>query len=399
MTRSQRIGTLMFRYVRNELGRNGKKELNAWRNESPENDQMFQRKTDTENILRDLGIYFEARERCDQKLKENFPEIWAKPVVKMRSRIYRISKIAAIFLVVLCVGLYLLLPKNQNSGGSYQAVLVNADGVHTALDDFHRGYLAGSAGIKIEKRENGELVYIAKNYPNAGKDKYFDLYTAKGGTFSMKLPDGSMIWLNALSSIKYPANFSLDSIKIMLEGEAYFELAKDSKHHFLITPAFARASGDKAVNGLRLSVNGFKITSTSGHFNIRSLEDDPIVSATMVEGTALVRLDSVHSELQILPGQQAQLLDGKLNLIATADTSEIIAWKNGVFYYKDATLQIIMPAIAKWYDVEIQYGSQIPYKKISLRMPRSTPISEVLDNLRKQGLHITQRGKIITIWK
>jgi transmembrane sensor len=392
MTRSQRIGTLMFRYVRNELGRTGKMELNAWRNESPENEQMFQRKTDTENILRDIGVYLEAKERGFQNLKQSFPEIWAKPFVKMRSQIYRITRIAAIFLTVLGIGSYFLLKNNKNSAGIYQAVLVNSEGIQTALDDFHRGYLAGSAGIKIEKRENGELIYIATNYPNAGKDKYYDLYTSKGGIFSMKLPDGSMIWLNSLSSIKYPANFSQDSIKIMLEGEAYFELAKDAKHHFIIIPAFAKASVGK-------SVNGFKIISASGYFNIMSYEDDPIVSTTMVVGRALVRLDSVHSEFQILPGQQAQLLDGKLNLVAAVDTSEIIAWKNGEFYYKDASLPLILPAIAKWYDVDIQYGSQIPDKKISLRMPRSTPISEVLDNLRKQGIHITQRGKIITIWK
>jgi transmembrane sensor len=392
MTRSQRIGTLMFRYVRNELGRTGKKELDIWLNESPENERMFQRKTNTENILRDLGMYFEARERCNQKLKENFPEIWAKPVVKMRSRIYQITRIAAIFLVVLGVGLYFLLPNKQNTGGSYQAVLINTDGVHTALDDFHRGYLAGSAGIKIEKRENGELVYIAKNYPKAGKDKCYNLYTVRGGTFSMQLPDGTMIWLNAQSSIEYPANFSQDSIKIKLTGEAYFELAKDAKHNFII-------SVPSSVVSKLSSKNGFQIISTNAHMNIMSYADEPIASATMVEGAALVRLDSDNSKLKLSPGQQAQLNDQKITLIQSADTSEIIAWEKGEFNYKNTGLQIIVPAISKWYDVDIQYASQIPDKKYSLQVSRNTPLSRVLENLQKQGLHITQNGKSVTVWK
>lgn len=159
MTRSERIGTLMFRYVRNELDRNGKDELNAWRNESPENEQMFQRKTDSENILRDIAVYLETKELAFQKLKASFPQIWAKPVVKMRSRVYRFARIAAIFLVVLGVGSYFLLRDKQNTGGSYQAELVDANGVHTAMNDFQRGFLAGSAGIKIVEGKNGELIY------------------------------------------------------------------------------------------------------------------------------------------------------------------------------------------------------------------------------------------------
>ena len=80
------------------------------------------------------------------------------------------------------------------------------------------------------------------------------------------------------------------------------------------------------------------------------------------------------------------------------DANEIIAWKDNEFYYKEANLQIMMPAIAKWYDVEIKYASQVPDKKLGLRIPRSVELSQVLDSLRKQGLHITQAGQKITIW-
>ncbi len=402
MTRSQRIGTLMFRYVRNELDRNGKEELNAWCNESPENEQMFQRKTDPENILRDVAVYLETKELAFQKLKASFPQIWAKPVIRMRSRVYRYARIAAILLVVLGVGAYFILHDKQNTGGSYQADLIDADGVHNAMNDFQRGFRAGSAGIRIEDIGNGELLYVAKNYPKAGKDRYYKLLTPRSGAFDLKLPDGTMVWLNAQSTIEYPANFSQDSIKIKLTGEAYFEMAKDATHSFIISippSASAKASADKTANGQPPRANGFHVTSTSGHFNLISYTDEPIVSATMVEGTALVRLDSGNAELKLHPGQQAQMIDQKLALNPSADTSEIIAWKNGEFYYKDAGLQIMMPAIAKWYDVNIQYAGQIPDKKFSIRIPRNTPLSKVLENLQKQGLHITQHGKTVRIWK
>lgn len=385
MTRSERIGTLMFRYVRNELDRNGKDELNAWRNESPENEQMFQRKTDSENILRDIAVYLETKELAFQKLKASFPQIWAKPVIKMRSRVYRFTRIAAIFLVVLGVGSYFLLHDKQNTGGSYQAELVDGDGVHTAMNDFQRGFLAGSAGIKIVEGKNGELIYLAKNYPKAAKDKNWKVLTPRGGTFILKLPDGTMVWLNAQSSIEYPANFSQDSIKIKLSGEAYFELAKDGKHSFIIS--------------IPPTANGLQITSTNGHFNLMSYSDELIVSAAMVEGTAIVRLDSINSLLNLNAGQQAQLTDQKLALVQSADTSQIIAWKNGEFYYKDAALSIMMAAIAKWYDVDIQYAGQIPVKKFSLHVPRNTPLTKVLESLQKQGIHITKQGKTVTIWK
>ncbi len=392
MTRSERIGTLMFRYVRNELDRNGKDELNAWRNESPENEQMFQRKTDSENILRDIAVYLETKELAFQKLKASFPQIWAKPVVKMRSRVYRFARIAAIFLVVLGVGSYFLLRDKQNTGGSYQAELVDANGVHTAMNDFQRGFLAGSAGIKIVEGKNGELIYIAENNPKAAYDKYWEVLTPRGGAFSLKLPDGTMVWLNAQSSIECPANFSQDSIKIKLSGEAYFELATDAKHSFFI-------SIPPTANRQPPTANGLQITSTNGHFNLKSYKDEPVVSATLIEGAATVRWDSGNTELNIGAGQQTQLIDQTLTLIRSADTSQIIAWKNGEFYYKDAALSIMMPAIAKWYDVDIQYAGQIPDRKFSLRVPRNTRLSKVLENLQKQGLHITQHGKTVTIWK
>jgi transmembrane sensor len=402
MTRSQRIGTLMFRYVRNELDRSGKKELNDWRNESQENEQMFQRKTDSENILRDVAVYLETKELAFQKLKVSFPQIWAKPVVKIRSRVYRLARIAAIFIVLLGVGVYFILHNKQNTGGSYQADLIDAEGAHNAMNDFQRGFRAGSAGIRIEDRGNGELVYIAKNYSKARKDKYWKLITPRSGAFDLKLPDGTMIWLNAQSSIEYPANFSQDSIKIKLAGEAYFELAKDMKHVFIISlPAtnIRLHQGSGGQVGQRLTANGLQITSTYAHFNVKSYADEPLVSATLIEGTAQVQLDSVNSALKLSAGQQAELTDQKPALVAAADTSQIIAWKNGEFYYKDAALQIMMPAIAKWYDVNIQYAGQIPDNKFSLRVPRNTPLSKVLENLQKQGLHITQQGKTVTVWK
>jgi transmembrane sensor len=331
----------------------------------------------------------------------------AKPERKT-GRIYRIVKIAAIFIVVLGVGLYFLSSGKTVRPGTYKAELVSTNGVKTALDDFHRGFLAGSAGIKIDKTESGELIYNAPNDTRRGKDKYYNLYTQRGGEFILKLPDGTMIWLNAQTSIKYPANFSQDTIYMSLEGEAYFEITKEKAHHYIISlPSTVNRQRStvnhqlSTVNRQLSTNNGLLIESSGGHFNVTAYPDDSVFFATMLNGTAQVRHDPVdnksQSEVQLLPGQQAQLINEKLTMISTVDTGETVAWKNGRTSFHEADIQTIMNAISRWYDVDIIYVGKIPGKKFNISFPRKADLSELLDNLKKQGVHFSVRDKTVTV--
>jgi transmembrane sensor len=392
MSNPERIGTLLFRYTRRELTRAEEAELSAWRSLSPKNEQLFQRQTDPEHIRKEVSLMFESRDYVLQKTKERYPGPWEEETKKPKARVYRIMRWAAIFVIVLGVGLYFLLSGSKvGRPGRYQAELV-LNGVKITLDDLHRGFLAGNADIRVDEKENGELVYIAGNHRRAGKEKYNRLYTSRGGQFSLKLPDGTIIWVNAETSITFPANFSQDSIKITVEGEAYFEVAHDSAHIFIVSLL-------STVNRQPSTKNGIQIKTTGAHFNIMSYADEPAIRMTLLEGIAEVRLDSsqAQSAINLSPGQQARVTDQKISVIPAVDGNEIIAWKNGKTFFRDAPIQTIMRTISRWYDVDVVYIGNIPDKHFNLNAPRHSNLSEVLSILQQQGIHVSLRGKVITI--
>jgi transmembrane sensor len=294
--------------------------------------------------------------------------------------------------------LYFLLSGSKvGRPGSYQAELVSTNGVKTALDDFHRGFLAGSAGIRIDKKENGELVYFAPNDRRAGKEKYNTLYTPRGGQFSLSLPDGTTIWLNAETSITYPANFSQDSIKITVEGEAYFEVVNDSARPFIVS---LRLRPPKQSEGGSTN-NGIQIQATGSHFNISAYSDDTAIQITVLKGNIVLQLDSTagksKSEIQLLPVQQARVTDQKISVIPAVDGNEIIAWKNGKTFFHDAPIQTIMRTISRWYDVDVVYIGNIPDKHFNLNLPRDTNLKDLLDVLGKQGIHLSLHAGRVTV--
>ncbi len=328
--------------------------------------------------------------------------------LKRVPRLIRILMYAAACLGILVFINYLSTDKKHKN---YEATMMSPDGIETIsgvksiFHDFIRGLNAGQAGIEFGETEKGEPLYIAANRRKAKKDKFYTLLTAPAGEFVLRLPEGTMIWLNAASSIKYPANFNQDTIHIEVEGEVYIQMSKDTTHHFLISPAFSRQEQDtagKAGNGQRSTVNAQPPTinvNPSSNLNINTYSGDDEMLVTLIRGDADAKVNRTENKFRLMNGQQALIIHDSLAFIQAVDANEIIAWKNGEFYFKDAALQTLMPSIAKWYDVDIQYVSQIQDKKFSLRVPRNTPLKKVLESLQKQGLHITQQGKTITIWK
>jgi hypothetical protein len=444
MNQSNRIATLLFLHSREEISSEEEMELKAWRETSPENEQLFRELGDPEYVRSMMADLYKGREivydnmkvrfsyLSDSKLsdevdlaeeekRKDFPEkdiaesglskaeFWesllsevdlsktktqdeynkqngfareAKIVPLKKNRPGRYKRIllrgAAILLLVLVIDLFLPGSKYKN----FEATMISSDGVKIIFDDFYRGFKAGRAGITFGKTDNGEPIYIAADERKARNDKFYELITPPGGEFILQLPDGTLVWINAASKIKYPANFNQDTIRIEVEGEVYIQRSKDNSHTFLINriSASAKASADKLVNGQGSTIQ----PKPSSNFNINTYPGNDEMLVTLIRGAA---------------GQQTLIIHDSLALTHDVNAEEIIAWKNGEFYYKDAALTIMMPAIANWYDVDIQFTGQVPDKKFSLRMPRSVPISEVLESLQKQGLHITRQGKAITIWK
>ena len=327
-----------------------------------------------------------------------------KLILRRVPRAIRILMYAAAGLAILVFINYLFTDKKHKN---YEATMMSPDGIETIsgvksiFHDFMRGFNAGQAGIEFGETEKGEPLYIAANKRKAKKDKFYTLLTAPGGEFVLRLPEGTMIWLNAASSIKYPANFNQDTIRLEVEGEVYIQMSKDTTHHFLI--------GRPTANGQPPTTNSQPPTAnrqlptvnpmSSSILNINTYSGDDEMLVTLVRGDADAKVYATENKFRLMNGQQVLIIHDSLAFTRAVDASEIIAWKNREFYFKDVALQTMMPAIAKWYDVDIQYISQIQDKKFSLQIPRSASLSEVLENLKNQGLHITQQGKTITIWK
>ncbi|HSZ31824.1 MAG TPA: FecR family protein [Puia sp.] len=344
MSTPEKVGELLFRHTRNELSRNDKAALTAWRNESSGNEQLFQTATDPEQIRKRISRIYEDRDYVFQKLQEKFPQFEYQKTEKLRPRFFYLKRIAASVLLI-SIGLY-SVNKWQEIGkpGSFTASFVSSDGILHAMNSFTRGWDAGTAGIKVVENEKGELTYIVPSDRKASLDKYNKIVTPRGGEVIVNLSDGSVVWLNAESSLKYPLNFSKDTIYLEVQGEAYFEIAQNSKKTFIIS--------------LPSTVNRAPSTENAGsHFNIRNYPDEP------------QNITTINNPAQ--------------------NGNDVIAWKNGITLYHNADIQTIMRDISRWYDVTIDYVGTIPDKKYNLNIPRDANLKEVIRSLREQGAHVS----------
>ena len=280
----------------------------------------------------------------------------------------------------------------------YEASMIAPDGsryVLQELSELRRGFKAGVAGIKFRKTDKGEPVWVASSEPEKKKTDRYSLETATGKGFILELPDGTMVWMNAKSTISYPANFSQDTIVLNLEGEAFFELAHSSSHHYLIR-------SDNKAQGIVMRNEGLihvgpEFKNKGPKLNISSYGTDSGFQVTWVGGTANIADNKTRQEISLLPGQQANLNWENLTLNTSADTAQIVAWKTGNFIFRNQTIQQIIPELERWYDFDVSYNGRISDKRFNLEVPRSTPLPKVLNILEKQGMYQSMSGRKIII--
>ncbi|WP_140939394.1 FecR family protein [Sphingobacterium lumbrici] len=268
-----------------------------------------------------------------------------------------------------------LLALNDVVPGGNKAILTLADGRKIDLSDAGNGELAEQSGIVITKTEDGQLVYqVLDNVETAPAAVIYNtIETPVGGQYQVVLPDGSKVWLNAASSLKFPSSFaSLSERKVELAGEAYFEVAKDKLHPFKVV------SADQEV------------TVLGTHFNINSYKDDGAVRTTLLEGrvkvkTRTVSKDGVYSEVTLRAGEQAVLTNKGVSIIEK-DVKQVIDWKNGDFIFQKESIGSIMNRIARWYNVEIAYAEGIDRQMtFSGRMSRKRELKDILNKISSTG--------------
>jgi transmembrane sensor len=390
MKRPERIGELLFLYTRKKLSSAKEKELSAWRDASPRNEALFQKETDPEHIRKEMSILFEAEAKAFEKFKQHHPGVQETKPKTIHSRIFYITRIAASVVTLLFLGLNLFSPATKNlEPGGYEVELVSFGKISAMLSDFRRGYLDSYAGIKIVEKPTGEVVCLVSSDTTKLKSKYYTLITPLGGMISIKFPDSTTVWLNTQSTIKYPANFSQDSIVVTIEGEAYFEQAPQSKYNYYI------------------NTDSVQITPSVATLNIHNYLEEPML-ITFVKGSAKVHKKQKNtgtnsSDISISGAGYLKLAANnkpenlKQEFVPTQDLEEMVAWKNGRMLFHNASIQRIMNEISRWYNAEVVFEGTIPEKTFNLDLPRDAKFTKVVDALRQQGVYLTSKKKTITV--
>ncbi|WP_316749285.1 FecR family protein [Pedobacter gandavensis] len=264
--------------------------------------------------------------------------------------------------------------------GGNKARLTLSDGSVINLEEAGDGILAKQAGLTIKKDRDGQLIYTLTdqgNAPENGQITYNLIETPKGGQYQIRLPDGTNVWLNASSSLKYPAQFSGSERKVILHGEAYFEVAKRKSQPFKV-------------------ITNQEVVEVYGtHFNVNAYEDEAFIRTTLLEGSVKVTNGSRSTMLK--PGQQC-LMDHGAFLVRMVNTNSIMDWKNGYFLLKETHIQDIMRKLSRWYDIEPEYIGKLDGLRFSGKISRSKDLSEVLKVLTLTGdVKFKVEGRRVTV--
>lgn len=264
--------------------------------------------------------------------------------------------------------------------GHNTALLTLADGSTILLDSAADGVLAQEAGITVLKLK-GRLSYD-KVRQQTSVPAYNKVFTGRGNQYQLELSDGTIVWLNAASSIRFPISFTGSERKVEITGEAYFEVAKDAKRPFRVMVQSAQGSSEVEVLGT--------------HFNINAYDDEEAVKTTLLEGA--IKLSRKQATQLLKPGQQARYdAQSALSVKAGVDVEKVVAWKNGSFVFDHQDIRSIMRQISRWYDVDIVYQGVPTNETFSGIVSRKSDVLKVLKIMQANGVHFSIEGRKIIV--
>lgn len=328
----------------------------------------------------------------EKELKEDLHAIGkGLPLFKPARKVSIIPRIAAaaILLITFSTGIFFYLnhtAKDQTKQhiaaivpGGNKAILTLSNGERISLTDATDGNIANQSDVKITKTANGQLVYTVSGEGNShNSNAYNEVETPNGGEFQVVLPDGTKVWLNAASSLRFPTRFTGSRRKVELTGEGYFEVAKNKKMPFFV------------------ETRGQEVAVLGTHFNINAYKDEHAIKTTLLEGS--IKLIAPFKSVVMAPGEQAALTTNGLS-VTSVDTDISVAWKNGQFMFNDESIQGIMRQIARWYNVEIAYegkpsDSRVFWGTIS-RFKEVSQILEILELTKSVKFKIEGRRIVV----
>lgn len=338
----------------------------------------------------------QVRLRMLMRLNQQINPPVAKP--NTTRRLWYYLSAAASVLIILGLAAYFYSPQLHQPGpqpstaqalkdigpGGNKAILTLANGDKVVLEDARNGIISQQGNAAVNKTDSGSLFYNDVSSNAAANIVYNTLNTPYGGQYQITLQDGTKVWLNAGSSLRFPTSFPGNERNVTLTGEAYFEVAKDKARPFFVT-----------VNAGSAAPMNVRVLGT--HFNINAYPDEQHNIVTLLEGS--VKVDCGEANAMLAPGNAAILnkTSGKFN-IKDGDTEAATAWKNGYFLFDNEKVESIMRQISRWYDVEISYQGDVSGKAIGGSLSRSKNVSEVLNMLELTGtVHFKTEGRRITV--
>lgn len=383
---------LIVKSLQNDLTEQERLSLNEWLMESAGNQVLYNEFTNETTLASELAILAKFDVQADwQKIAKQTIDTQNKPATIVGIN-YRKWLSAAAILLIACLGVFQFWVSRNNSHaiskiskhpiidivpGGNKATLKLADGTIISLNDSVNGFQATQQNVKLVI-QNGEITYQSLGQDN--EIIYNTITTPRGGQYKLLLDDGTKVWLNAASSIKYPTAFSGDERIVELTGEGYFEVAHDASKPFkVVLPGIGR------------------VDAIGTAFNINAYSDEHITKTTLVQGKVKVAFGSKTDFLN--PGQQAQLFpSGQLLVLNQVDLDEVVAWKNGQFIFKQMNVENIMKQIGRWYEIEVIYNGPVSQETFSGIVSRASHLMEVLKIMEEGGVRFKIDGKKISVY-
>lgn len=381
-----RLVALLFRKVTGELAPEEVLELETWAEKAAENRRLLDRVSNDQTLEKELDRW----DRIDPaagyyKWLTSLPD-----QRKARTRQIVVWSAAASLLIAVAVA---VMVKNtslsnhpsivkvpaaarQIMPGRNTATLTLAGGQQILLDSAAKGNLAEQGGTRLVKTDSGSLSYLATG---AGEGlAYNTLSTPRAGQYQLTLSDGSKVWLNNASSLRYPTAFRGDRRVVELTGEAYFEIASRAAQPFFVKV------GNEVVTVLGTS------------FNIMAYPDEGNTQTTLLTGA--VRVSAGGMAVQLKPDDQAQVdAGGRLTTLHHVPSQDIVSWKDGFFYFGRASFAEVMRQLARWYDVDVVYEGKAPQMEFGGKIDRSLPLNELLTFLDKNQIHFRLEGRKLIV--
>ncbi|PTT03635.1 anti-sigma factor, partial [Pedobacter sp. HMWF019] len=300
---------------------------------------------------------------------------------------FKYAAVAAALIMVLFASVHFFNSNKENSlaaldhhvnPGGDNAILILSGGQKIVLNNASKGEIARQSGISITKTANGQIVYTIKS-KTTDKPLKNTIITPKGGQYKIILPDGTDVALNAASSLTYPTSFQGGERRVELNGEAYFEVAKNAAMPF------------------RVQSTGQTVEVLGTHFNINAYDDEGAIRTTLLEGS--VKITSATASSIIRPGQQALISKTGKGTILTREVNpeKEIAWKDGMFSFENDDIKSVMRSISRWYNVNVSYKGNLPDIDFTGEIFRTAKLSEVFKILELNGLQFEVEGKNIIV--